>query len=63
MHVNPITIDSYKIDLDEIKKCEIHTIKLPNQRYKTIIVLTDGIKIVITDKEFQILKIMEGIDC
>ena len=63
MHANPITIDSYKIELDFVKKCQIHTIKTENQRYKTILVFTDGITIVITDKNFEIQKILSGIDC
>jgi len=41
----------------------VHTLMNENERYKTIIALSDGNRIVLCDRKFNVFKILEGIEC
>lgn len=49
--------------MDEVEFGLVHTLKDENERFKTIIVLTDKNSIVICDKDLNVLQSINGIEC
>ena len=49
--------------MDEVELCLVHTLKNENERYKTFVIFADKNKVVICDKNFNVLQTIKGVEC
>ena len=60
-HPDEITVDSYQVNIDQPKHCSISTMKLENERMKTVVLLASSSKMVLLDRNLKLIKEFEGV--
>lgn len=60
-HPVELTVDSCQIGIDHPKYCAIATLKLENERLRTVVVVASGSKMVLLDRGLKVVKEFEGV--
>lgn len=60
-HPVELTVDSYQVNIDQPKHCSIATLKLENERMKTVVLLASSTKMVLLDRNLKLIKEFEGV--
>jgi len=55
-HPVEVTVDSYQVNIEQPKHCSIATLKLENERMKTVVLLASSTKMVLVDRNLKLIK-------
>jgi hypothetical protein len=54
-HLTEKTIDAYQLNIENPHLCAVHTLKDESDRLRTFVVLSNGSKVVLCDREFKVV--------
>ena len=54
-HIQEVTVEGYQINMVKLEHCAIATLKMENERLKTLVIVAGGNKMVVLDRRLKVV--------